>query len=370
MTITAKAVLFAGGESEPQVTEVSVRGPRAGEVLVRMTAAGVCHSDLHVLNGDWPFDHRIAMGHEGAGIVEAVGEGVDLEPGDQVVLSWYAPCGRCEACVEGKSWLCAESGAITNGLPDGSTPLTVADGEEARPYLGVGTFSEYTLVPRSAVVRVPNEVPAPVAALIGCSITTGIGAVLNTAEVKPGETAVVVGTGGVGQAIILGLKLAGASRIIAVDLSEDRLEIARELGATDTFLGNDPEVVAKVRAAAGGTGVDYAFDAIGAPRVTEGMPAYVKSGGAIVLVGMPARDAEAVIKPWPLIVLGQRILGCNYGSSRPQVDFAKIARLYLAGQLPLDLMVGDLIPQDRAAEAVRSLTQPSGKRKVVDFVGA
>lgn len=370
MNVTATAILFAGGESEPQLAQVEVHAPRRDEVLVRMTAAGVCHSDLHVLNGDWPFDHRIAMGHEGAGIVEAVGDNVDLEPGDQVVLSWYAPCGRCEACVEGKSWLCAESGAITNGLPDGSTPLEAADGEEVRPYLGVGTFSQYTLVPRSAVVKIPREVPAPVAALIGCSITTGIGAVLNTADVRAGQTAVVVGTGGVGQAIIMGLKLAGASRIIAVDLSEDRLQIATELGATDTFLGNDPEVVEKVRQAAGGNGVDFAFDAIGVPKVTEGMPAYVKSGGAIVLVGMPSREAEASIKPWQLIVTGQRILGCNYGSSRPQVDFAKIARLYLSDQLPLDLMVGELIPQSRAVEAIRALTQPTGKRKVVDFTVA
>lgn len=370
MKTTAKAILFAGGSSDPVLGDVEVRGPEAGEVLVRMTAAGVCHSDLHVLNGDWPFDHRITMGHEGAGVVAAVGAGVDLEPGDHVVLSWYAPCGRCASCVDGKSWLCAESGAITNGLPDGTTPITVADGEEARPYLGLGTFSEYTLVPRSAVVKVPAEVPAPVAALIGCSITTGIGAVLNTADVRAGETAVVVGTGGVGQAIILGLKLAGASRIIAVDLSEDRLEIARELGATDCFLGNDPDVVAKVREAAGGSGVDFAFDAIGVPKVTEGMPDYVKSGGAIVLVGMPSRDAEAVIKPWRLIVTGQRILGCNYGSSRPQVDFAKIANLYLAGQIPLDSMVGELIPQERAVEAIRALTSPTGKRKVVDFTAA
>ncbi|MBO1900381.1 alcohol dehydrogenase catalytic domain-containing protein [Leucobacter weissii] len=367
MNISATAILFSGGESEPQLTEVSVRAPRAGEVLVRMTAAGVCHSDLHVLNGDWPFDHRVALGHEGAGIVEAVGEGVDLVPGDQVVLSWYAPCGRCDACVDGKSWLCAESGAITNGLPDGSTPLSVADGEEARPYLGVAAFSEYTLVPRSAVVKIPSEVPSAVAALIGCSIATGIGAVLNTADVRAGQTAVVVGAGGVGQAIVLGLKLAGASRIIAVDLSDDRLEIARQLGATDTVRGDDPEAVARVRALAGGAGVDFAFDAIGVPKVTEGMPAYVKSGGAIVLVGMPARDAEAVIKPWQLIVTGQRILGCNYGSSRPQVDFVKIARLYLAGQLPLDQMVGETIPQSRAVEAVRALVQPVGKRRVVDF---
>lgn len=367
MTITANAVLFAGGDSTPVITEVEYRAPRTGEVLVRMTAAGVCHSDLHVLNGDWPFDHRVALGHEGAGIVEAVGEGSDLAPGDQVVLSWYAPCGRCDACVAGQSWLCSASGAVTNGLPDGSTPITVADGEEARPYLGVGTFSEYTVVPRSAVVKIPAAVPPAVAALIGCSITTGIGAVLNTADVRAGQTAVVVGAGGVGQAIILGLKLAGASKIIAVDLSEERLAIAQELGATDVFLGSDSDVVQQVREAAGGAGVDFAFDAIGVPRVTSGMPDYLKPGGAVVLVGMPARDAEATITPWRLIVFGQRLLGCNYGSSRPQVDFVRIANLYLAGQLPLDLMVGERISQDRAVEAIHALSNPAGKRKIVEF---
>lgn len=149
-------------------------------------------------------------------------------------------------------------------------------------------------------MKIPHEVPSAVAALIGCSIATGIGAVLNTADVRAGQTAVVVGAGGVGQAIILGLKLAGASSIIAVDLSEDRLAIARELGATDTFLGSDSDVVEKVREAAGGAGVDFAFDAIGVPKVTSGMPDYVKAGGATVLVGMPAREAEATIKPWRL----------------------------------------------------------------------
>lgn len=367
MTTSANAVLFSGGDTEPEIAAVEVREPGAGEVLVRMTAAGVCHSDLHVINGDWPFDHRVALGHEGAGIVEVVGPDSDLEPGDQVVLSWYAPCGRCASCVEGKSWLCAESGAITNGLPDGSTPITVADGVETRPYLGVAAFSTYTLVPRAALVKIPADVPAPVAALIGCSIATGIGAVLNTADVRAGQTAVVVGAGGVGQAIILGLKLAGASRIIAVDLSEERLAIAAELGATDLIRGDAPDRVEQVRALTGGLGADFAFDAIGVPRVTEGMPDYLKAGGAVVLVGMPARDAEASIKPWRIIVTGQRLLGCNYGSSRPQVDFVKIAELYRSGQLPLDDMVGERIPQSQAIEAVRALSVPSGKRKIVDF---
>ncbi|GHD81783.1 alcohol dehydrogenase [Salinibacterium amurskyense] len=361
-----KSLLFDGVGTEPYLAEVAVADPRAGEVLVRMTTAGVCHSDLHVINGDWPFDHRVALGHEGAGIVEALGEGIsDLAVGDQVVLSWFAPCNTCASCIAGQSWLCQASGAATNGLPDGSTPLTAADGNEVRPYLGVGTFSDYAVVPRSAVVPIPAEVPAAVAALIGCSVTTGVGAVMNTADVRAGQSAVVVGCGGVGQTIIMGLKLVGASTIIAIDLSPDRLETATEFGATHTLRGDDPELAEKIVAISNG-GVDYAFDAIGLAATSARLPDYLKPGGAAVLVGMPARDVEVGFKTWHLVATGKRILGCNYGSSRPQVDFPRIARLYLGGQLPLDKLIGDTIPVADAARAIDDLRASTGRRMVVD----
>jgi S-(hydroxymethyl)glutathione dehydrogenase/alcohol dehydrogenase len=361
-----KSLLFDGVGSEPYLAEVTVAAPRAGEVLVRMTAAGVCHSDLHVVNGDWPFDHRVALGHEGAGIVEAIGSGIDdLAIGAQVVLSWFAPCNSCAACVGGQSWLCQFTGAAKNGLLDGTSPLSTEDAVEVRPYLGVGTFSDYTVVPRSAVVTIPAEVPAPVAALIGCSVTSGVGAVINTADVRAGQTAVVIGCGGVGQAIVMGLALVGASLIIAIDLSEERLETAREFGATHTLRGDDPELADKILTITGG-GADYAFDAIGLAATSARLPDYLKPGGAAVLVGMPARDVEVGFKTWHLVVTGKRILGCNYGSSRPQVDFPKIAQLYLGGQLPLDRLIGATIPVAEAGRAIEDLRTSTGRRLVVD----
>lgn len=366
-SVTSRALLFDGVDTKPYVKELSVRAPGAGEVLVKMTATGVCHSDLHVINGDWPYPYRLMLGHEGAGIVESVGADVsDLAPGDQVVLSWFAPCMNCPSCHEGKSWLCQGSGAFVDGLPDGTTPLAADDGKEVRPYLGVGAFSEYTLVPRPAAVKIPNAVPPEVAALIGCSIATGVGAVGNTADVRAGQTAVVVGCGGVGQALIMGLKLVGARQIIAVDLSDDRLDIARGFGATDVLKGDDPDLAKKIKDLSGG-GTDFAFDAIGLTSTSAALTGYLKQGGAAVYVGMPPRDAEATIRPWEIIVTGQRILGCNYGSTRPAVDFPKIAELYLAGLLPLDEMVGERIGLDAAAEAIEDLKSSIGRRKIVVY---
>lgn len=211
-----KALMFEGGSSEPYVGEAIVREPKGSEVLVRILAAGICHSDLHVLHGDNPATERIVLGHEGAGIVEAIGADVtSVGVGDQVVMSWWAPCGLCANCRNAKEWLCQDTKALQNTLPDGTSPLEGADGASLKPFLGVGAYAEYALVPQAAVVKIPHSVPSGVAALIGCSVTTGIGAVLNTAKVQPGQTAVVIGCGGVGQSVIMGLKLAGAVEVVA-----------------------------------------------------------------------------------------------------------------------------------------------------------
>lgn len=363
---TTTALLYDGDGAQPRLAPVTLTGPRRGEVLVTMTAAGVCHSDLHVINGDWPFDHTVALGHEGAGVVAEVGEGVeDLQPGDQVVLSWYAPCTRCAACLQGRVWLCSSSGAAGNGLADGSTPLSEVGRAEVRPYLGLGTFSQHVVVPRSAAVRIPSSVPAAVAALIGCSVTTGVGAVTNTADVRAGQSAVVVGCGGVGLSVIMGLALVGASTIVAVDLSEDRLTSARAFGATHILSGDSGTLASDIADITGG-GADFAFDAIGLSTTSASLPALVKAGGAAVLVGMPARDVEVPFKTWDLVATGKSILGCNYGSARPAVDFPRIARLYLAGKLPLDELVGRKVPLARAVEAINDLRTSTGRRTVVD----
>lgn len=367
MPTTYSAILFRDAQEGPQLTEVTTRDPRGREVLVRMLASGLCHSDLHVVKGEWPFDYRIVLGHEGAGEVVAVGDEVDdLEPGQRVIINWYASCQECADCLAGKPYLCAKTAASQDTLPDGSTPIEVADGIPTRPLLGVGTHGEYSLVTRAAVVPISDQVPAGVAAIIGCVVTTGVGAVLNTAEVEAGQSAVVVGSGGVGQSIIMGLALVGADPIIAVDLSEDRLAAAREFGATHTFRGDDPELNAQILAITGG-GADFAFDAIGHPATSSNLPNLIRSGGAAVIVGMPARDAEVPFLTWPLVATNKRILGCNYGSSNPVVDFPRIAELYLEGRLPLDRLIDGHIPLADYPDEILGLAHAQGRKKVVDY---
>lgn len=360
-------VAYDGPGTEPHFETVTLREPVGDEVVLRMTAAGVCHSDLHAVNGDWPFDHRIALGHEGTGIVEALGPDTsDLAVGDHVLLSWFATCGRCAGCLAGRTWLCNRSTTALNAGPDGTTPLSSLDGSEIRPYLGVGTFSEFVLTGQRSVVKIPESFPSDVAALIGCSILTGIGAVLNTAEVQTGDTALVIGCGGVGQAILMGLRLVHASTIIAIDINDTQLETARSLGATHTLRGDDPDLLTMVHEITGG-GVDFAFDAIARPETTAQMPLLVKQGGATVLVGLPRRDATSPIPTWHVAAMNQRILGCHYGSSNIQVDFPKIVALYESGDLPLDRLVGRHVPHNETIAALLALPRNTGGRTVVDF---
>ena len=362
---TTEAMVFSGVGTPLSSERLDVDEPRDDLVRVRIRASGVCHSDLHVVNGDWTAETPIVLGHEGSGEVEAAGPAVrDVRPGDHVVLSWFAPCRRCRACASGRAWACAQTRSVENRLPDGSTPLRRADGGEVWPYLGLGTWAERVLVPESAVVPIPAGVPFGVAALIGCSVTTGVGAVLNTAGVRAGESAVVIGCGGVGQAILLGLALVGANPVVAVDLSEDRLAQARALGATVTFRGDDEDLVDRVRDATGGA--DHAFEAIGLPRTIEMLPALLGAGGTAVVVGMPAIEARATFSPFDLADQGKRILGCNYGSSVPGVDFPRIAALYLAGRLPLDRLIGRTRPLAEADEALADLTGAVGLRTILE----
>ena len=358
-------MVFAGVDSPLAAERLHLDEPREDLVQLRIRASGVCHSDLHVVNGDWPADTPMVLGHEGAGEVEAVGPAVrDVGPGDHVVLSWFAPCRRCPACASGRAWACADTRSVENRLPDGSTGFHRADGSQVWPYLGIGTFSTRVLVPESAAVAIPAEVPFGVAALIGCSVTTGVGAVCNTARVRAGESAVVIGCGGVGQAILLGLALVGAHPVVAIDLADDRLEQARALGATSTIRGDDEGLLARVRDVTGGA--DHAFEAIGLPPMIETLPAMLGAGGTAVVVGMPAIEARASFSPFELADQGKRILGCNYGSSVPAVDFPRMAALYLGGRLPLDRLIGSTRPLREANEALDDLEHAVGFRTVLE----
>ena len=325
------------------VADLELPDPAGDQVRVRLTASGVCHSDLHAFNGDWTVPLPLVLGHEGAGLVEAVGPAVrDVAVGDHVVLSWFAPCRRCRACASGRAWLCTGTRALEHpGAVDG-----------VHAYLGLGTFAEATVVPESAVVAIDPRVPAEVAALIGCSVATGVGAVLNTAGVRPGESAVVVGCGGVGQAIILGLLLAGASPILAVDLSAERREQALALGAHAAVESAEGEF-------------DHAFEAIGRGSTIEALPGLLARGGQGVLVGMPAEGVRASIDPFDLADQGKRLIGCNYGSSVPAVDFPRLAQLYLTGRRPLDQLVGRRRGLDEAGAALDDLRDAVGLRTVL-----
>ena len=359
------ARVFTGPGEPIGAEELRLAEVRDDLVRVRLRASGVCHSDLHVAAGEWTADGPLVLGHEGAGVVEAVGSGVrDVRPGDHVILSWFAPCRRCEHCARGEAWLCTGTRALDHVLPDGTTSLRRRDGTPVRAFLGLGTFAEATVVPESAAVSISRDVPFPVAALIGCAVTTGVGAVINTARVRPSDSAVVLGCGGVGQAILLGLNLLGANPIIAVDLSDERLALGGELGSTHLLRGDDPDLAGHIRGITGG-GADHAFEAVGSPVTIELLPQLVGRGGQAVVVGMPAEGVLVAFDPFDLADQGKRILGCNYGSSVPSIDFPRLARLYASGRLPLDRLVGRTIALDGVDEALEDLRRAVGLRTVI-----
>ena len=366
------AVLERPGEPLA-IGDVQLDGPAAGEVRVRMTASGVCHSDLHVRDGEWPRPGPFVVGHEGAGVVVAVGPGVDgattgLRPGVAVALSWIAPCGTCRACRAGQAWLCVDNGAVRHRMADGSTRLHLPDGREALAYCGLGTMATEATVDAHAAIPMPDGVAPAVAALIGCCVTTGVGAALNTAAVPAGASAVVIGLGGVGLSVVMGLALAGASPIVAVDRVPAKLALAREIGASHGILAgvDADETLAAIREATDG-GPDHAFEAIGLRTTIELAIASLPPGGTATLVGMTPFGERASFEVFPFVDGGRRILGSNYGSAVPAVDFPRYARLHLEGRLPVERLIERRIDLDDVEEAFAAMRRGEGLRRVVVF---
>ena len=346
-----------GGPGQPvRVTEVELDQPGAGEVEVAIAAAGVCHSDLHIVLGDWQHPTPVVLGHEGSGIVTAVGSGVTrLSPGDHVVLCWVPACGQCRYCRLGQPARCqpaAEVIAPGGVLYDGTSRLRIG-GEPAYHYLGVSSFAERAVVPESGAVRVRPDAPLELAALVGCAVATGVGAVRNTAGVPPGATVAIIGCGGVGLSCVQGARLAGAARIVAVDVVAEKLTVARRLGATDV-LHADGLAVAALRALVP-EGLDYVFDAIGKIETTEQAIAALGLGGSAVLVGLPPSGRQARFDPLALAEADQRILGCNYGSITPQRDIPQLVDLVMGGDLDVESMVSARRPLAEAADALADL---------------
>lgn len=356
------------GNGTISIEHVDLAAPGPGEVRVRIAAAGVCHSDLHVTTGAWDVPAPVVLGHEGSGVVTAVGPGVDdLEPDDHVVLSWVPGCGECRACQAGRPAQCALVASIvaTGGtLYDGTTRLSNERGQ-IHHYLGVSSYAEQVVVPRSGAIKVRKDAPLEDIAIVGCAIATGVGAVRNTADVQPDSTVAVIGCGGVGLACVQGARLAGASRIVAVDVVAEKLSLARTLGATDTVDASAVEdVVAALREVLP-DGYDYIFDAIGKIATTEQAIAALGLGGAAVIVGLPPAGERASFDPLALAEADQRILGSNYGSAVPERDIPQLVDEVMAGNLDLASMISARRPLAEAADALDDLAAGHALRQLL-----
>ena len=350
-----------------RLEDLTLEAPRAGEVSVRIEAAGVCHSDYHYMTGDLRCPLPVVVGHEGAGVVEAVGAGVEgVRPGDTVAMLWRPRCGRCEYCVIGQPVLCelGKVQATTGGLPDDGTTRLRLDGREVHHLMGVSCFAEQVVVSEKSVVPVPAGVPPRIAAITGCAVITGVGAVLNVVGECAGRALLVLGAGGVGLSAVMGARLVGADPVLVVDVDAAKLELAQRLGATHVIDAGREDVVEVVAAAAPG-GVDWAIDAVGRAETLQQCFACLRPGGTAVAVGLGRIGATFEIPINELVQRQKRVVGSLYGSANPLVDLPRLFRLYLAGRLPLDSLVGEEYPLESVNEAYAALSQGAVGRSVI-----
>ena len=356
-------------ESRPlSVGELDLEGPVYGELLVRVAAAGLCHSDLSVINGDRPRPVPMALGHEAAGVVESLGPGVtDLAVGDHVVMVFVPSCGQCLPCAEGRPALC-EPGAAANtaGTLLAGTRRLSRDGAPMNHHMGVSAFSERVTVSRRSLVKVDPAVPLEQAALFGCAVLTGVGAVVNTARVPAGASVAVVGLGGVGLAALLGAVAAGAAAVVAVDLSDERLAFARELGATHAFNARSERCVEEIRAATGG-GVDFAFELAGSTRAMDTAYRATRRGGTTVTAGLPPPDALFSFPQVNLVAEERTVKGSYIGSCVPLRDIPRYIALFQKGRLPVDRLLSGRLSLDEINIGFDRLHDGTAIRQVVTF---
>ncbi|MCB9482609.1 MAG: Zn-dependent alcohol dehydrogenase [Dehalococcoidia bacterium] len=355
-----KAAVLNEAKKPMTIDEVELDSPVAGEAKVRVVAAGVCHSDLHFIDGVYPTRFPTILGHEVAGVVEEVGPGVtNVVPGDRVILGFVQPCGTCRFCAEGRPAICQTPIRTRSS----SNPARTRNGEPVNAMTNVGGFAEYSITPAAGLVKVPDDVSLDIAALVGCSVTTGYGAVVNTAQVKPGSTVAVIGAGGVGLNIIQSARLAGAERVIAVDMAEHKLATARDFGATDIVNAKDEDPVAKVKELTGG-GADYTFEAIGLKVTSEQAYEMAGRGGTAVIVGMvpPTEQISIASNIW---VQEKTLKGSFYGSARFHLDMPRILNLYRQGKLDLDGLVSRRYPLAEINEAFDALRNGEVSRSVL-----
>ena len=366
-----KAAVMTGIDQPLEIRDdVEVEAPRAGEVKVRLGASGVCHSDLSMQNGTMMAATPIVLGHEGAGVVEEVGEGVTtLAPGDHVVISWVPQCGTCFFCQKGQPQLCetANVALASGGLLDGSTRFT-SQGAPMFQMASSGTFSEVSIIPAIGAVKIDPDVDMKIAALIGCGVLTGTGAALNTADIKPGDTVAVVGCGGVGLNVIQGARIAGAGEIIAIDMNETKLQMAKDFGATASVNASQGDPVSQVMSMTAQRGADVAFEVIGLQQTIDQTITMVRRGGQAILVGVPKMDAIVNIPAFFGVVLAEKtIKGCWYGSSDVQRDVPRLLELYKKGELKLDELISRTITLDEVNDAFDAMKTGEVARSVIQY---
>ena len=366
---TRAAVLYAPGESI-RVEEVELDPPKEHEVQVRIAAAGVCHSDYHMITGELPGYMPMALGHEGAGIVEEVGPGVTIcKPGDHVVLTFIPSCGTCRYCVSGHTNLCNKGASILMGPQlDGTFRMHSENGQDVGQLCVISTFSERTVVPDMSVVPIADYYPLNRAVLVGCGVPTGVGAVTHRAKVVPGSTVMVIGCGGIGSNAIQGAALAGARMVIAVDVVDFKLEKAREFGATHTVNAKNQDVVQVVKDLTWGEGVDYAFEAIATPATIGQAYTCTAKNGTVVVIGLTPYTAESIpIPPLDLVLFQKTLMGTLYGDSQPRYDIPNLLQLYGAGKLKLDELVTRTYTLDQINEAYADMLAGKNIRGVIEF---
>ena len=368
-----KAAVLRYAGVGPEVEDVDLKAPHPGEVRVRVEAAGVCHTELHYISGEIPCPRPVVLGHEGVGVVEEVSSGVnDIVSGQRVVFTWRPRCGECEYCVTGRPVMCVYGRvqASSGGLMDGTSRLHRGN-EEIHHFLGVSCFAERAVVSRRAVVPIAVDIPAPVAAVVGCAVVTGVGAVLNVAAQQgsiAGRPLLVIGAGGVGLSAVMGAHLLGASPLVAVDVSVDKLQLARRLGATDAVDASrvsEEEVAGTVRELTHG-GADVAVEAVGTASTLRQAFEALKPGGMAIAVGLSSAKAEASVPLNALVQQQKHLVGSLYGSSNPSVDLPRLLELFRKGLLPLEQLVGETYPLEGLGRAYDGLRGGAVGRAIVD----
>ncbi|MEM7095420.1 MAG: Zn-dependent alcohol dehydrogenase [Actinomycetota bacterium] len=362
-----KAAVLNQIPGELAIEEITVDKPKGNEVLIQTVHAGLCHSDLHFMEGHWQTKLPAVMGHESAGIVQAVGEDVTyVKPGDRVISCLSLFCGKCDMCLTGHPSVCRNQRLLDR--PKDDTPrLKNQAGEGLAQFARLGGFAEEMLVHENALVQVREEMPLDKAALIGCGVTTGVGAVFRTARVEPGSTVVIFGCGGIGLSALQGARIAGAGRIFAVDVTPDKLDLAMKLGATDAINGAETDVVAEIKEATGGLMADYAFECIGLKQTAEQAWAVTGVRGTAVVVGMLPFGTNVEIPGYEIFTMEKTLKGSMMGSNVFRKDMPQYVNMYLDGRLNLDDMVSRHIHLEQINEGYTAMQNREGTRTVIDF---